>query len=222
MHLFLGLPMALCALSLVSAAPLLELLKDMQDPAFQNAVENGQSLINRILISIPAVHKSWIQSESLSFDSSDSGKLEYLKGVINLPAAPVLKTLSDDTLGACLSQIAEGLKLHKTLLTVVSDLRTTKSEKVNLLLHDIRDLLPQIHKMQKLIKVANVPEEEAVSKSHLQADLKSRVTDEYLSQVAAHLTLLQLQKFGQDVSRSLRSMVTSTADSVSQTTGGTP
>ena len=35
----------------------------MQDPEFQEAVENAYSLIDKILLDIPEVHKSWITYE---------------------------------------------------------------------------------------------------------------------------------------------------------------
>ncbi|KAL7869963.1 hypothetical protein AOLI_G00139510 [Acnodon oligacanthus] len=206
MHLFLGLPLALCALSLVSPAPIPEPWKDMQDPEFQEAVESGHSLIRKILDDITKVHKSWIPT-GLSLDKKDSSKLEFLKTHLNLPEAPALKPLSDSfTLGACLNQIAKGLKLHQTLLTVVSKLSPAKSEMVEELLCDISDLLLQVHKMQDLKKLLSNPEPQAVSVSQLQETLAPKLSDEYKSHVAAHLTLLQLRDFSKDVSRTFRSM----------------
>ncbi|XP_072523920.1 colony stimulating factor 3 (granulocyte) a [Salminus brasiliensis] len=222
MHLFLGLPLTLCVLSLASSAPVLESRRDMQDPKFEDAVENGHSLISKILSNLPAVHKSWIHSESLSLDRNDSGKLQYLKDILNLPTAPALKPLSDDfTLAACLGQIAEGLRLHQTTLTVVNKLALVKSEKVDGLLYDIRDLLTQVQKMQKLTGTTSAPETQAVAENQLQTNLAPRLQDEYTSQVAAHLVLLQLRDFSQDVSRSFRSIISLLfADPDSQTTVG--
>ncbi|KAI4899436.1 hypothetical protein NFI96_018733, partial [Prochilodus magdalenae] len=216
---FPGLPLALCALSLVRPAPIQDPWKDMQDPEFQEAVENAHSLISKILLDIPEVHKSWITSESLSLDRNDSTKLQYLKEVLNLPVAPALKPLSVNfTLDACLSQIVEGLRLHQTLLEVVSNLRRTKSASLDGLLYDIRDLLVHIRKMQSLKSMTSSPETQTVQKSQLQEALAPHLSDDYTSQVAAHLALLQLRDFARDVYRSLRSMTLPDPDS--QTTLG--
>ncbi|XP_036427665.1 colony stimulating factor 3 (granulocyte) a [Colossoma macropomum] len=206
MHLFLGLPLALCALSLVSPAPIQEPWKDMQDTEFQEAVESGHSLTRKILDDINKLHKSWVHT-SFSLDEKVSSKLEYLKKILDLPAAPAIKPLSDSfTLSACLSQIAKGLKLHQTLLTVVSKLSHTKSEMVDGLLCDIRDLLLQVRKMQDLKNLPSDQETQAVSESQLQETLAPKISDEHISHVAAHLTLHQLREFGKDVRRTFRSM----------------
>ncbi|KAG9267586.1 colony stimulating factor 3 (granulocyte) a [Astyanax mexicanus] len=220
MHLFLGLPLTLCALSLVSPAPMPAMWRDMQNPAFENALENGHSLISKILNDTPAAHKAWIHTESLSLDGNDSGKLQYLKEVLNLTTAPALKPISDSlNLGDCLGQIAEGLRLHQTLLTVVSNLALVKPEEVDGLLYDIRDLLIQVKKMQSQTGVTSAPETQEDLKSQLQKNLAPQLEDEYTSQVAAHLVLLHLRDFSQDVSRSFRSMHSILfPDSDSQTT----
>ncbi|KAL7857436.1 hypothetical protein SRHO_G00163350 [Serrasalmus rhombeus] len=206
MYLFLELSLALCVLSLVSSAPIQEPWKDMQDPEFQEAVESGHSLIRKILDDITELHNSWIP-KGLSLDKKDSSKLKFLKTHLNLPEAPAIKPLSDSfTLGACLSQIAKGLKLHQTLLTVVSKLSPAKSEMVDGLLCDIRDLLLQVRKMQDLKNLLSNPEPQTVSESQLQETLAPKLSDEYNKHVAAHLTLLQLRDFSQEVSRTFRSM----------------
>lgn len=59
--------------------------------------------------------------------------------------------------------------------------------------------------MQHLIKATKGPEK--VSESQLQTDLAPKLKDQYVSEVAAHLALIQLREFAKDVSRSLQSMI---------------
>lgn len=68
--------------------------------------------------------------------------------------------------------------------------------------------------MQHLIKAVNGPEK--VSESQLREDLAPKLENEYLSQVAAHLALIQLREFAKDVSRSLQSMILSPVEDVTQ------
>ncbi|KAL6474866.1 hypothetical protein MHYP_G00159060, partial [Metynnis hypsauchen] len=198
---FPGLPLALCALSLVSPAPIQEPWKDMQDPEFQEAVESGHSLIKKILDDITKLQKSWIPTGL-------SPKLEFFKTHFDLPKAPAIKPYCYETftLGVCLNQIAEGLKLHQTLLTVVSKLSPVKSEMVNELQCDINDLLLQVRKMQDLKNLLSNPEHQAVLESQLQETLAPKLSNEYKKHVAAHLTLVQLRDFSEDVSRTFRNM----------------
>lgn len=60
---------------------------------------------------------------------------------------------------------------------------------------------------QHFIKAANGPEK--VTESQLREDLAPKIENEYISQVAAHLALIQLREFTRDVSRSLQSMIIS-------------
>lgn len=68
--------------------------------------------------------------------------------------------------------------------------------------------------MQHLIKAEKGPEK--VSESQLQKDLAPKLENEYISQVATHLALIQLRQFSTDVSRSLQSMIISAAEYESQ------
>lgn len=68
--------------------------------------------------------------------------------------------------------------------------------------------------MQHLIKAPKGPEK--VSESQLQTDLAPKLVNEYVSQVAVHLALIQLRQFGRDVSRNLQSMVVSTPEPEAQ------
>ncbi|XP_026874437.1 colony stimulating factor 3 (granulocyte) a [Electrophorus electricus] len=200
MYLCLGSYLALCALAAsVGCAPIMQ---DSQDNA-----ENGHSLITKILNDIPAAHKSWINIASMSLDEVD--KFQYLKEQLNFPAAPRLQLISDNfTLHDCLSRISEGLSLHKALLKVIRKKMTSASAEVNELLFDIRDLALLVQKMRTLAPApaAGAPPVRVISENRLEEDLRPGLSSEYLVKLAAHLTLLQLRQFGQDVSRSFQSM----------------
>ncbi|XP_062859129.1 colony stimulating factor 3 (granulocyte) a [Trichomycterus rosablanca] len=160
--------------------------------------------MTRILNKIPEVN-DWI-SGGLKLEKSDLSELQYLKDILNFSEVPVLEPLSDNfTLETCLNRIVKGLEYHKTLLKVISKLGHFKSEELDGLLYDIRDLLVQIHKMQKLIEAANVSEQ--LSESQMEADLLLKLDTTYMTKVAAHLALIQLKMFGENVSRTLRSMI---------------
>ncbi|KAK3529181.1 hypothetical protein QTP70_019425 [Hemibagrus guttatus] len=189
-------------------------IKDMEvvrSSDFQDAAENAHSLIKKILMEIPAVHKSLIHTTTLSLDESDLSTLQLLKGSLALPETSPLQPLSDKfKLDVSLGRIVEGLKLHRTLLKVISDLAHFKPKKPIELLHDLRDVLLHVHKMQHLIKAVNGPEK--ISESQLREDLAPKLENEYMSQVATHLALIQLRQFTKDVNRSLQSMIISAAE----------
>ncbi|KAM9462449.1 colony stimulating factor 3 (granulocyte) a [Clarias gariepinus] len=217
MYFYLGAFLALSTLgSFVLPAPVPETqptldIKDMEvmrSPEFQDAAESAFSLITKILSEIPAVHKSIIHTPSLSLDQSDLSALQYLKETLDLPEPSPLQPLSDKfNLESSLSHMVEGLKLHKTLLKVIAELPHFQSKKPSELQYDLRDALLHLHKMQHLIKAVKTPEK--VSESQLKEDLAQRVKSDYMSQVAAHLTLLQLRGFAKDVSRSLQTLIIS-------------
>ncbi|XP_060746980.1 uncharacterized protein LOC132859978 [Tachysurus vachellii] len=220
MCFFLGMFLALSTLGrFVLLAPLPETqhmldIKDMEvmrSSEFQDNAENAYSLVTKILIEIPAVHKSLIHTETLSLNESDLSSLQILKNFLGLPEPSPLQPLSDKfTLDVSLGRIVEGLKLHKILLKVISELEHFKVKKPNEILYDLRDAILHIHKMQHLIKAVNGPEK--VSESQLQEDLAPKLENEYMSQVATHLALIQLRQFTKDVSRSLHSMIISPAE----------
>lgn len=72
--------------------------------------------------------------------------------------------------------------------------------------------------MQHLI---NAPKgAEKVTESQLQTDLAPKLENEYDSQVAAHLALIQLRDFSRDVSRSLQCMIISPPEKLGNGTAG--
>lgn len=166
---------------------------------FQEIVQRSRSLTEKILLSIPETHKSCIDIETLQLNSSDNAKLGIMATNIGIPSVPVLKVVSEKfSLETSLRRMSEGLQLHRDMLSSVSP-RLGKTDKVTELTADIRDLGIQINKMLKML-----PTETVVQPTSTPVAL--RLPGEYEVQVAAHLTLVQLQSFGQDMIRHLRSL----------------
>ncbi|XP_074519540.1 colony stimulating factor 3 (granulocyte) a isoform X2 [Halichoeres trimaculatus] len=185
--------------SLSRSAPLPDGSALVADPRSQEIVQRSRGLIQKILLSIPDAHSSCIHTETLQLDSSENEKLGVMASNIGIPTAPVLKTLSESfPLETGLTRMSEGLQLHRALLGSVSP-HLEQKDKVMELQADIRDLIVQINKMLNKVKgealVQPTPTPLALS-----------LPGEYEVQVAAHLTLVQLQSFGQDVVRLLRSL----------------
>ncbi|KAA0725514.1 hypothetical protein E1301_Tti010324 [Triplophysa tibetana] len=155
----------------------------------------AHSFISKILKEIPTAHASWIKSPSLKLGSS--AELQHFKENL-IPSAPVLESISENfTLEICLDRMFKGLKLHDNLLTEISEVTKLKpTEQVDELQADIRELLSLINQMQTKAGFKSSVE---VS----QHDLDKNLTSTYLIQVAAHLTLEQLQVFSCDVLRSI-------------------
>ncbi|KAM6898705.1 colony stimulating factor 3 (granulocyte) a [Lycodopsis pacificus] len=170
---------------------------------FQDLVQRSHSLTQKILVSIPDTHKSCIHVETLQLNSSENAKLAYMASTIGIPSAPVLRVVSENfTLETSLIRMSEGLQLHRALLSSVSP---RLENKLTGLLADIKDLIIQINKMLKMARA-----EAVVQPSPTPVAL--RLSGEYDVQVAAHLTLVQLQAFGQDTLRCLRSLDQSNGD----------
>uniref|UniRef100_A0A8C7GKV9 Granulocyte colony-stimulating factor n=1 Tax=Oncorhynchus kisutch TaxID=8019 RepID=A0A8C7GKV9_ONCKI len=184
------------------SAPILEYSGEagqlVDDPEFNLSVENSKSLIKKVLDAIPETHTSCIHSETLILNSSsENRKLQYLAINLGIPSAPTLKALTDNfTLETCLRRMSEGLQVHQDLLRAVVQ-RLANTERITALLTDIRDLRVQINRVRLPSPVAVLP---------TATSLASRLTGDYEVQVATHLTLVQLQSFGQDIVRSLRNI----------------
>ncbi|KAG7226365.1 hypothetical protein INR49_013776 [Caranx melampygus] len=86
----------------------------------------------------------------------------------------------------------------EALLGAVSE-RLENTDKVTVLMAEIRDLIIQINKMLKMVQ------KDAVVQS-TPTPVTLRLLGDYDVQVATHLTLVQLQAFGQDAVRCLRSL----------------
>ncbi|XP_054455064.1 colony stimulating factor 3 (granulocyte) a [Anoplopoma fimbria] len=166
---------------------------------FQDIVQRSRSLIQKILLSIPDTHKSCIHIETLQLNSSENAKLVFMASNIGIPSAPALRVVSENfTLETSLRHMSDGLQLHRALLSTVS-LRLENKDKVMGLMADIKDLVIQINKMLKLVQAGVVVQPSPTP-------MALHLPGEYEVQVAAHLTLVQLQSFGQDTVRCLRSL----------------
>ncbi|XP_051771310.1 colony stimulating factor 3 (granulocyte) a [Ctenopharyngodon idella] len=179
------------------------------NPNIMDTIEQTHSLISKILDDIPTVHTAWIQSQSLILgDNTTRQLLQHLKEKM-IPSAPVLQNISSSfTQETCLAHIAKGLQLHLNLLKEISKSpMLVQTKRVNDLQDEIQDLLYQIEENQP-----GFDHSQQASDKKSQTDLAKHLTSEYLTQVAAHLTLQQLQDFSYDVLRSIlsiRSMSTS-------------
>ncbi|KAL3051263.1 hypothetical protein OYC64_001516 [Pagothenia borchgrevinki] len=166
---------------------------------FQEIVLRSRSLIEKILLSIPDTHKECIHIQTLKLNSSENANFVTMASTIGIPAAPVLKVVSENfSLETGLRRMSEGLQLHRALLSSVSP-RLEQKDRVIGLQADIRDLVVQINKMLKIAQA-----EAVVQPSPTPVAL--HLPGEYEVQVAAHLTLVQLQAFGQDTARCLRGL----------------
>ncbi|CAK6964107.1 uncharacterized protein LOC128381154 [Scomber scombrus] len=188
---------------LVHSAPLPELHGGQSalvaDPKFQEIVHRSRSLTEKILLSIPKTHKSCIHTETLQLNSSENAKLGIMASNIGILSPPVLRVVSENfSLDTSLKRMSEGLQLHRDLLSSISP-RLENKERVTELTADIRDLSMQINKMLKMLQTETVAQPTPTP-------VALRLPGEYEVQVAAHLTLVQLQSFGQDMVRHLRSV----------------
>ncbi|XP_026206534.1 colony stimulating factor 3 (granulocyte) a isoform X2 [Anabas testudineus] len=179
-------------------APLPDKRALVEGPQFQEIVQRSRSLTQKILLSIPDTHKSCIHTQTLQLNSPENSKLATMAANIGIPSAPVLKAVSETfTLETGLTRMSEGLQLHRALLISVSP-RLKNKDKVTELMADVKDLSIQINKMLRMVQESVVQPSPTPMALHL--------TGEYEVQVAAHLTLVQLQSFGQDMVRCLRSL----------------
>lgn len=170
----------------------------VEDPQFQDIVEKSRSLTKKILQSIPDTHKSCIHTETLKLNSSENGQFDTMASTIGIPAAPVLRVVSENsTLADSLTGMYEGLQLHQALLSAVSSSQLGNKDKVIELMADVRDLAIQINKMLKMAQAEAVEQPSPTP-------VALRLPGNYEVQVATHLTLVRLQAFGQDMIRCLR------------------
>uniref|UniRef100_A0A3P8SIV0 Uncharacterized protein n=1 Tax=Amphiprion percula TaxID=161767 RepID=A0A3P8SIV0_AMPPE len=166
-------------------------------PAFKEAAKRAKTLVEKILRDIPTVHRNTVNTEGLSLDpSSQNTNLHMMVTSLGIPAAPILKPLSEHfTLDMYVSRMLVGSQLYQGLLGVLSD----KLSGLNDLRADLRDLLTHITKMKEAAQLdGNVSDQNQIP------DLASRLHGNYEVQVAIHVTLTQLQSFCHDLIRSLR------------------
>ncbi|XP_034567703.1 granulocyte colony-stimulating factor-like [Notolabrus celidotus] len=180
---------------LVRSAPLGS-LSDLP-PSFREAAERAKTLAEKILNDIPAVYSTTVHTEGLTLDpSTQTANLQMMVTSLGIPAAPVLKPLSERfTLDTCVSRMSAGSRLYQGLLGVLSRRQSGLSD-----LHaDLRDLLTHINKMKEVAQLSSGEEDPNHS-------LDLTLHGSYDFQVAVHLTLTQLRSFCHDLMRSLRAV----------------
>ncbi|XP_052426168.1 colony stimulating factor 3 (granulocyte) a [Carassius gibelio] len=186
-------------------------ISDKLDIMSKDTIEQAHSLINKILQDIPTTHAAWINNTSLTLgDSNTMQELQYLKNYINITYAPVLQTISNEfSMESCLANITKGLQLHMNLLKeIINVSKLAQTEQVIDLQAEIQELLDLIEELQNQ---AGFDTSTQATDEHSH-DLVNRLTNTYLAQVAAHLTLQQLQDFSCEILRSIRSMTSSSAE----------
>ncbi|KAK9965319.1 hypothetical protein ABG768_004419 [Culter alburnus] len=183
---------------IVGSAPVSHKL-DIMD---KDTIAQAHSLIRKILEDIPTVHTAWIKSPSFTLGDNRELLLNFKEKMI--PSAPVLQNISSSfSLETCLAQIVKGLQLHLNLLEEIrKSPMLVKTNQVMNLKAEIEDLLFQIKELQNQAEFDSQQE----SGKQSQTDVAKHLTNEYVTSVAAHLTLQQLQDFSYDVLRSILSM----------------
>ncbi|XP_058650147.1 colony stimulating factor 3 (granulocyte) a [Onychostoma macrolepis] len=180
---------------IVASAP----ISDKLDIMNKDTIEKAHSLIKKILQDIPTTHAAWINNKSLILgDSKTRLELEFLKKDMNIPYAPVLQNISEiSSMKTCLANITKGLQLHLNLLKAISKATTLAQT------DEVKDLQAEIQELWDLIEENQASDEQSQTLEH---DLAKHLTSEYMTQVAAHLTLQQLQDFSRDILRIILSM----------------
>ncbi|XP_040919396.1 granulocyte colony-stimulating factor-like [Toxotes jaculatrix] len=170
-------------------------------PVFREAAERAKTLVEKILRDLPSVHASTVITEGLTLDASaQTTNLQMMVTSLGIPAAPVLKPLSERfTLDMCVSRMSAGGQLYQGLLGVLSERLSGLKD----LQADLRDLLTLINKMKEAAQLGGDSLDPNQS-----LDLASRLHGNYEVQVAVHLTLTQLRSFCHDMIRSLRAVAT--------------
>nr|QBS13671.1 granulocyte colony stimulating factor 1 [Plecoglossus altivelis] len=173
----------------------------VEDPQFYDIGRKSRALIDKVILAVPETHKSCIHAETLTLNSPDEHiKLQFMATKIGIPSAPTIKALSNDyPLENVLRHMLQGLQQQKDLLLAASQ-HLAATDRVTEMQRDLRDLLIMIRKMLKIVQTESKQEPTP-------AHLELKVSGQYEAQVAMHLTLVQLQAFGQDVIRSLRNIV---------------
>ncbi|XP_028268205.1 uncharacterized protein LOC114440112 [Parambassis ranga] len=180
---------------LVQSAPVS--LPSNPSPAFSEAAERAKTLVDKILKEIPTVHSATISTEGLTLDpTSQNANLQMMVISLGIPAAPVLKPLSERfTLDMCVSRMSAGSQLYHGLLGVLSE----KQSGLKDLQADLRDLQTTINKMKEVAQLSDSSADQA------HVPYLSRPLDgSYEVQVAVHVTLTQMRSFCHDLMRSLR------------------
>ncbi|XP_037134443.1 uncharacterized protein LOC119138482 [Syngnathus acus] len=188
---------------IAGAAPLPEVCADMcalvDGAQFQALVRRSRTLTEKILLAIPDAYRSSIHDETLKLNSSENVRLGTMASNINFPTAPVIKITSEKVpLESSLILMHEGLQQHQGLLSSISPHLENKQRATDLM-NTVRDLAVQISKMLQGLQTDYVLQTTP-------SPVALRLHGDFEVQVAAHLTLVQLQSLGQDVHRFLRGL----------------
>ncbi|XP_018934033.1 uncharacterized protein LOC109061375 [Cyprinus carpio] len=186
---------------IVASAP----ISDKLDILNKGTIEQAHSLINKILEDVPKAHAAWINNKGLTLgDNTIRLQMKYLKSVI--PSAPVLQNISNiSSMETCLADMVKGLQLHLNLLNEIIK-KLAQTDQVNVLKNEIQELRSLIKKLQKQAGFDPSNHAKDEQSQTLVHDLHKHLTTEFMIQVAAHLTLQQLQDFSCDVLRSFLSI----------------
>ncbi|KAM6904662.1 colony stimulating factor 3 (granulocyte) b [Xenentodon cancila] len=171
----------------------------VNSPAFKVAAERAQSLVEKILKDVPAAYAAAVHTEGFSLDvPSQTLNLEMMVSSLGIPAAPVLKPLSQRfTPDMCVGHMSAGTQLFQGLLGNLSK----KLSGLENLKADLRDLLTHIDKLKEAAQLTS----DGLDQNH-GPDLVLHLQDSYEEQVAVHVTLRQLRSFCHDLIRSLRAL----------------
>ncbi|XP_037544581.1 colony stimulating factor 3 (granulocyte) a [Nematolebias whitei] len=166
-------------------------------PAFEETATQAKTLVEKILKDIPAAHSAAVSIQGLGLESSTQmSNLQMMEVSLGIPAAPVLKKLSEHfTLDTCVSRMSAGIQLYQNLLAVLSQNLSGLED----LRSDLRDLLTHINKLKEVAQLAGDDSDQNPG-----LDPVSRFQDSYSVQVAVHLTLMQLRSFCHDLIRTFR------------------
>ncbi|XP_034047284.1 colony stimulating factor 3 (granulocyte) a [Thalassophryne amazonica] len=166
--------------------------------AFREAAERAKLLVEKILHDIPTAYRATVTMEGLTLDPSNQpANLQMMTTSLKIPAAPVLKPLSDSfTLDTCVKRMSAGSRLHHDLLGSLAG----QLNGLNDLRADLWDLLSQISNLKQLADLSDPTEH------YQRPDLTSTLQSDYDVQMAAHLILKQLRSFCHDLIRSLRAI----------------
>ncbi|KAJ8345618.1 hypothetical protein SKAU_G00298110 [Synaphobranchus kaupii] len=163
---------------------------------FHSTVNAGMTMVKRVLLSIPDVHKSCITSKELTL-GSPTKDLQYLQSELMIPTSPSFKSLSTEfTMELSLDHMYQGLQLYQDLLSTVRH-RLPNPDKLTELLAVINDLLAQVLKIRELAQLETVTQYQG-------SGLSARLNSDFQAEIATHITLEQLTSFSQHVVRSLR------------------
>ncbi|XP_056433240.1 uncharacterized protein LOC130371477 [Gadus chalcogrammus] len=210
MNILIVFALPLYMASLVRSAPLPGLSGDnfrsLVDTDFYNNVDISLSILRKIVHAIPETHNACLTSKAFELNST-KGEFKLVAERIGIPVSPVLhlnRTLEHSTMESSLVTMSEGLLLHQSLLSNIST-HLGPQDTVTELLTDIRDLLFHIRKLLKDIKVDSAEQPAAPWPG-------INLSDDFDVQVTTHVTLQQLQGFGQDMERILRRVAQANED----------